>query len=187
MKNLGRLFTVSNLLSFIRLLMAIPFWILLNNDNKGPNNWAVLLTLAAVVTDLMDGYLARKFNQVSEWGKIIDPLADKVCVGIIIIQLFLHGRLVPGLFWVIILRDVIIFVAGIFVTKKIGMVLPSNYLGKGTVLVIGFYIIFMMLDLAGQNYVVNYLFMLAIFIMSIASLVAYGTRAFEVMKGKRKA
>jgi hypothetical protein len=53
--------------------------------------------------------------------------------------------------------------------------------------VIGFYIVFMMLDLAGNNYVINYLFILAIFILSIASLVAYGVRAYEVMKGKREA
>ena len=185
MKNFGRLYTISNLLSFIRLLLAIPFWILLNTDNRGPNNYAVILTLIAVITDVMDGYLARKFNQVSEWGKIVDPLADKVCVGIIIIQLFLHGKLMPALFWVIIMRDVIIFIAGIIVTKKIGMVLPSNYLGKGTVLVIGFYIIFLLLDLGQHQFVVNYLFILAILILSIASLVAYGVRAFEVMKGKK--
>jgi len=184
MKNLGNPYTVSNLLSFIRLLMAVPFWIMLNDSTPGPYNYVVLLVLLAVITDVMDGYLARKFNQISEWGKIVDPLADKVCIGAIVIQLFLHGRLIAPVFYVLILRDVIIFIAGIFVTKKIGMVLPSNYLGKGTVMVIGFYIIFLLLDLTKHHHLINTLFIYAIVALSGASLIGYGMRAFEAIKGK---
>ncbi len=79
--------TTSNYLSLLRLLLAIPFWIMLDNFIELRY---ILFTLAVfgALTDILDGYFARKFNQVTEFGKIIDPLADKVCIGIIITKLF---------------------------------------------------------------------------------------------------
>ena len=182
--NLGNLFTISNLLSFIRLLMAIPFWILLNNNSTNPNYDVLLLTIVAAATDMLDGFLARKLNQVSEWGKIIDPLADKVCMSAIVLQLFIHNRLEPSLFFVIISRDIIILIAGIFVTKKLGKVLPSNILGKISVLIIGLYVMFILVRFELIYPQINKLFILVIIGVCIASLVAYAVRAKEFLKVK---
>ena len=51
------------------------------------------------ITDMLDGYLARKFNEVTELGKIIDPLADKIAIGVIILKLYLIGIIPRVLFY----------------------------------------------------------------------------------------
>ncbi|MFN3694503.1 MAG: CDP-alcohol phosphatidyltransferase family protein, partial [Ignavibacterium sp.] len=65
--------TVSNLLSLLRLLLAIPIWILFDYYNSvySVKYWLFALCIFAAVTDILDGFLARKLNQVTEAGKII--------------------------------------------------------------------------------------------------------------------
>ncbi len=175
-------YTISNLLSLLRLFMAIPFWVLLDASHHGVYDiHVILLALLAGVTDILDGFLARKLNQVTEAGKLIDPLADKVCVAAIFIQLFLSGRLDAFIFGLVIARDILILLAGLFISPKLKRILPSNMLGKVTVLIICFYILAI---LSGINEikVVNYLFRYSIMIFTVASLVGYAMRAAEFLK-----
>ncbi len=86
---------------------------------------------------MLDGYLARKLNQVTEVGKIIDPLADKAAMAVIVIKLYMINEISAFFFFTIISRDLIIFIGGLFVSNILGKVLPSNKLGKITVLFIG--------------------------------------------------
>ena len=92
--NYNEIKTKSNLLSLFRLLLAIPFWFLLDNFKSDTVRYfTFFLCVFGAITDILDGFLARKFNQVTEMGKIIDPLADKVVIGIIIIKLYLIGEI----------------------------------------------------------------------------------------------
>ena len=80
--------TIPNILSFLRILLITPFMILFLNGNY---IWASLMIIISGLSDCVDGFIARKFNQVSEVGKILDPVADKltllaVGVGICIIS-----------------------------------------------------------------------------------------------------
>ncbi len=125
--------TVSNLLSFVRLLLAFPMAVLLMENNT----WAaIMLGAIAIITDLLDGYLARKLDQVSEIGKIIDPIADKVLVGTVAVCLVLNGILPLWFVIAIVLRDILIVVGGIYAQGKVGKVIPSNYVGKVTVIIV---------------------------------------------------
>jgi len=148
-KNLKtELFTVSNFISLLRVLLFIPIYFALAKITEGFEYriYAVSLFLLAFVTDVLDGYLARKLNQISEVGKIIDPLADKLLIALIVINLYLIGEITPLYFYVILGRDLLIFIGGIFVTKKIGFVLPSNYVGKITALSIAFFLLITVLN-----------------------------------------
>ena len=138
-----KIYTVSNFVSFFRILLAIPifFYIRGINEIEGARYILLSLYMLAYLSDLADGYFARKFNEVSELGKIIDPLADKILVIIIVIYLYYYEIIPEFYFWIIVLRDVLIFLGGMVISRKIGMVLPSNYLGKITVLSIGVFII----------------------------------------------
>lgn len=177
--------TKSNLLSIFRLLLAIPFWFLF--DKLGtPWGPYVLFSMCILVfiTDMMDGYLARKFNEVTEMGKIIDPLADKVVVSAIIIKIFLL-RLIPDYyFFMIIGRDIIIFLGGIYVTNKIGKVLPSNKLGKAAVFNIGIVILLIILKLSWNNILLLSFYYLSIFLI-FASLFGYIYRGVEYIKSDK--
>lgn len=180
--------TKSNYLSLVRLFLAIPFFFLVEHINDDYNYRIVILSLMlfGLFTDLADGWLARKFNEITELGKIIDPLADKVAIGVIVIKLYLIGEITDIYFWVIILRDVIIFIGGIILSKKINKVMPSNLLGKFTVLTIGFFLIALILNSkihAPQLY--NFLYYFSLF-MSIISLIGYGIRSYESIKWNKR-
>lgn len=90
-ENLKRLFTgcltVPNLLSLIRIILIPVFGVLFYHDHVLA---AVIVLAVSGLTDLFDGKIARRFNQVSELGKILDPIADKLTQMTIAIVLFLE-------------------------------------------------------------------------------------------------
>lgn len=179
--------TFSNFLSVLRLLLVIPFWILLEDlHNESVRYTVAALSVFAALTDVLDGYFARKQHEVTEVGKIIDPLADKILVGLIIIKLFLVGEIPAYYFLMVIGRDLIIFFGGIYVTSKIGKVLPSNVLGKIAVISISLVILFVVLfqfHIVWNNLLFKALYGLSILLI-FASLYAYIIRAIEFLRQK---
>jgi CDP-diacylglycerol--glycerol-3-phosphate 3-phosphatidyltransferase len=133
----------------------------------------------------MDGYLARKMDQITELGKIIDPLADKICIGVIITKLFIINQLPAYYFFMIICRDILIFLGGILLTKRLGKVLPSNMLGKITVLVIGIVIILIFLQVDRQSKYYISILGISLFLI-VVSFAGYVIRAVEFLKAKTK-
>jgi cardiolipin synthase len=184
MLKLKEINTASNYLSLLRLFLAIPFWIMLDHFNDSDFRYMLFaLTLFASLTDIMDGYLARKMNQITEFGKIIDPLADKVCIAVIIIKLYLIHQIPSYYFSLIIGRDILIFLGGIYLTKKLGKVLPSNMLGKITVLIIGIVILLIMLQVDKTSFYYKSIYGISL-ILIVVSFVAYALRAYEFLKAK---
>jgi CDP-diacylglycerol--glycerol-3-phosphate 3-phosphatidyltransferase len=182
-----KIYTVSNLISFIRIFLVIPFIILVPNLDQGNNRlWILLLIAIGFISDLMDGYFARKLNEVTELGKIIDPLADKICIVAIIVILYLSGEISTFYFAIIVLRDLIIFLGGIAVSKKIGKVLPSNLLGKITVVSIGLVIISIVIDLKTHSMVMFDFFYYTSIILTFASVAGYALRAYEIINWNKK-
>ncbi len=186
-KSFQKIITISNSISFFRVLLGIPIFILLDNfDNSlSVRTYLILLLLFAYFTDISDGYIARKRNEITEAGKFIDPLADKILVAIIIIKLLLIGEIPEYYFWIIILRDVIIFIGGIIVSRIIKRVLPSNLLGKITVLSIGIFLIITILNTENSG-TIYLIFMYLSILLSFASLIGYGIRAVESIKWYKK-
>jgi cardiolipin synthase (CMP-forming) len=128
---------IPNILSIIRILLLFPTSYLLINQTQEKTILIIVLMLAMLLTDLLDGFLARKLNQVSELGKIIDPIADKISVITIAVILLFQDRLPIWFVCIIILRDVLILVFGLYLKRKINITLMSNYPGKIAVLVLG--------------------------------------------------
>ena len=93
-KSRNQNWTVPNLLSVLRILVIGPFVYFFLHDNL---LWAVLMLAFSGLSDMFDGMIARKFNQITELGKMLDPLADKLTQGTIAICLAVkHPRLIPG-------------------------------------------------------------------------------------------
>lgn len=90
-ENLKNLFkgslTVPNLLSLIRILLIPVFGVLFY---RGYILWSVVVLLLSGITDFLDGKIARRFNQISELGKILDPVADKLTQITIAVVIFLQ-------------------------------------------------------------------------------------------------
>jgi CDP-diacylglycerol--glycerol-3-phosphate 3-phosphatidyltransferase len=174
-------FYLSNLLSLFRMLLAIPLWILLSQNNFNDNRILIgSLCLFAAITDVLDGFLARKLNQVSEFGKIIDPLADKVCVGILILKLFLLDQIPIYYLTIILGRDLLILVGGIITSKKLKKVIPSNYIGKATVITISLSLLFIIFGMAKTNLIFLSMFFSSI-LLSFISLFSYSINAYKLL------
>lgn len=90
-ENLKSLFigclTVPNLLSLIRILLIPVFGVLFYQGHIG---WAVIILVLSGLTDFFDGKIARRFNQISELGKMLDPIADKLTQITIAVVIFLE-------------------------------------------------------------------------------------------------
>ena len=125
-----KLWTVSNTLSLSRIVLMLPVIYFFITPGLHHREYAVLCTLLAVTTDALDGYFARLLHQESEIGKIVDPLADKIGVGIVVVLLLIFGDIQLWFALLILIRDFLIFLGGLYVRKRNGIVLPSNMPGK---------------------------------------------------------
>lgn len=173
--------TVSNYISILRIVLIIPLIISYLNGNF--EEYAVFFMIIAYITDILDGYLARKLNQISEFGKFIDPLADKLFVITLVTIFYINDQISDFYFYLVIARDLIIFIGGIYVSKILNFILPSNIIGKVAVLFIGIYLLILSLDIQGLFRETFYnISILLIFI----SLFGYIYRAYETIKWKRK-
>jgi len=182
----SKIFNASNSLSFIRLLLVIPAWFAFNNfDNNLARYSVAAIGVIATITDILDGYLARKLNQITEFGKVIDPLADKVLIVFVVLNLFLQGEIPDYYFYMIIARDVLILIGGLIVSKKIGKVLPSDYLGKSTVLSIAFVLLMILLNVDSNSLPYLILYYLSI-VLIFASFANYLIKAAKVLSQKTK-
>ncbi len=181
--NYKEILGASNLISISRMLLVIPTAYFLSqiNEVESYRLIVILFFVGAYITDLLDGFVARKLNQITEMGKIIDPLADKIFVMMIVFQLFWMEEIPTYYFWIIILRDIIIFTGGIYVSKIIGKVLPSNLLGKITVASIAAFLVGIVGGASQIEWLYNYLLYQSI-ILSFASVLGYGVRAYENIK-----
>lgn len=186
MIKINKIHTISNYLSLSRILLVIPiFFFLQNLEQSNYNRYiAAILMIAAALTDYLDGYFARKYDEVSELGKIIDPLADKIAVGIIVILLYLNNVLPQFILIVVLARDILIFLGGLIISNKIGKVLPSNLLGKITVFILGIYLLLLVLGLRSYPTLFNYFNYLIVF-MSLISLFGYIIRSLEALRYKK--
>lgn len=166
-------------------MLAIPMWFLFDNlENESTRYIILAIAATGMVTDYLDGYLARKYNEVSEVGKIIDPLADKVLVGVVVVKLFLINEIPAYLFFMIIGRDILIFLGGLLLSAKIHKVLPSNMLGKITVSVLSLLLIFIILQIDRNLLIFKIIYYITL-VLIVVSFTAYLIRAFEFLNKEK--
>jgi len=125
---LGRFWTVPNMLTLSRLVLAMPIAILVLV--RGSLGWIIALTLAAVATDWFDGRLARWSQSVSGWGKVLDPLVDKIGGGAIVLSLVIRGSLPLWFAGVMVARDALIVLGGVRLAQRFGHLSSSMLAGK---------------------------------------------------------
>lgn len=140
------IFYIPNLLSFLRILLVIPVGYLLIYQFEKSNTIIIFLLILMYITDILDGYVARKFNQVTELGKTIDPIADKIAIVFIALIIFFKGLIPTWFFLIIIIRDVLILSFGLYLKSKKKVTLMSNFPGKLAVLSIGIILLFSIIN-----------------------------------------
>ena len=125
-----KLKNVPNILSCIRIFLVFVFVALFFYEY--PNNivYALLVFLLAGLTDVVDGFIARRFNCISNLGKVLDPFADKLMQCTVIICFMIKG-LMPIWFGIpFILKEVSLLISGIFLYKSSNVLAVSRWYGK---------------------------------------------------------
>jgi cardiolipin synthase len=123
----SRIVTVPNALSLFRLLLIPVFLVFLLTHEY---LMALITLVVSSVTDFVDGFVARKFNQVSRVGQLLDPAADRLFIFSTLIGLAWGGFVPWWLAGVIIARDVLLLILGIVLANHGYGPLPVHHLGK---------------------------------------------------------
>lgn len=129
-----QILTIPNLLSVIRLLM-IPLIIWLYCYAQ-MYHAAVVVILLSGLTDIADGFIARKYNMVSDFGKILDPVADKLTQAALILCLTVKHKLMIPLIIEFALRELCMLIMGYITIRKHDSVNSSKWYGKLTTVIL---------------------------------------------------
>jgi len=126
--DLGRFWTMPNVLSMLRLVLIIPlFWLIVN---EGTLFWIMIIVVLAIASDYFDGRIARWSNSVSEWGKVLDPMADKIGGGAVVAALTIQGSLPVWFLAALAVRDIAILIGGGIIRVRTGAITQSMWSGK---------------------------------------------------------
>jgi len=172
------IFTIPNLLSFLRIcLIPVIAWLYCVKQNSILAGGVLILS---GITDVVDGYIARHFHMVSNLGKVLDPIADKLTQGAMLICLLFRFPWVIGPIILMIVKEIFMSVTGILVIRRTGIVLGAEWHGKAaTVLLYG--MILLHLFWYDIPTVVSTLSIAACTLMILISFFLYGIRNINAL------
>lgn len=171
-----------NKLTILRTILIPFFLVFLYTDFLGRANAyiAVAIFIAASLTDLLDGKIARKYNLVTNFGKFMDPLADKLLVCSALIALVDLGKIAGWIVIIIIAREFII--SGLrLIASDSGVVIAASYWGKYKTAFQMIMIISLILDLPLPYMdIINTMLIYAALILTIISMIDYVAKNYKV-------
>ena len=176
------LFTVPNILTYLRFILIAPFVYFFLNENYV---MAVICVTASGLTDCFDGLIARRFNQVTSLGKILDPIADKFTLLAVVVCMVIFAPIVLPVLITLLLKDVIMLLGGMDLIKKGITPPPAQWYGKlGTIVFYFsvFIIIFLKAAFKFENDALNISLLSITAITMLFALYKYGKIYFQLIK-----
>lgn len=128
-KLFSHVWTIPNVLTMIRLLLVPVFVVVYFRTTAEPKYAALAIFAAASLTDMLDGYLARKLNQITDFGKLFDPLADKLMVLSAMVCQAVTGVFPWAAVIVVACKELVMVLGGLFMLSR-DVVVYSNIAGK---------------------------------------------------------
>jgi cardiolipin synthase len=158
--------TLANWVTLSRLAMApFIFWAWLI-----PGKWFIgtVALIFTGLTDLLDGALARKRNEISDLGKILDPVADKAVFAGVLAALTLRGFIPSFLVWIYLAKEIVQLFGGAFILTRFHRVVPSNMWGKSSSVIfyLGIFAVFLHRE-------VGFVIICTGLVLSIIALITY--------------
>ena len=121
-----RIWTVPNVLTMIRMALLPVYWAVFMS---GRVYAALGIFLLASATDIADGYIARKYNQITDFGKLMDPLADKLMTLSVMLSLAIRGMAPWPALLILCLKEALMVLGGALLYKR-GVVVYAKKIGK---------------------------------------------------------
>ncbi len=185
-----RYFTLANIISMLRILLTVPAVWLFATDKW---EWGLVILGICVISDWLDGFVARKTHEVSDFGKFIDPLADKVVAAAMIVLMVIRMGFPIWFLGVLIARDASIFIMKRIFYNRYRIVTGANIAGKMFILVLTVAGVLWLLEFyLGVNLYAIYV----LYFDALLMLVSWGIYIVQTMKmfrsqkpeaGRRKA
>jgi cardiolipin synthase len=177
------IWNLPNILTILRIAL-IPVYII--DYRKGDYYGALAVFLAASLTDLLDGKIARRCHLVTSFGKLMDPIADKLMCVTVLLSLTSSGAVQWAPAVVVIVKEILMLAGGFYLLKR-GIVMPSQMIGKAaqwliiTALCLGFFHDFF----AGWILPLDVILLWAAIITALLALVFYAVNASRTAKAMK--
>ncbi len=175
----SKIWTIPNVLTTIRL-MAIPFMAFFIYQSGQPGaegqRYGMLSFIFFVtiwVTDMADGFIARRFNQVSDFGKIYDPLVDKLFQFTTAFMMLMINRIPLWVVLFILVKELTMLIVGAYLWRSKRVVVHAKWYGKAATVLFVLALAVVFFIPYEQRYLTNYIFILPVAMSSFAAL-AYG-------------
>ncbi len=120
---------LANIITIIRIILVPIFLVILLTKLENKEIVAFSIFVIASISDVLDGYIARKYNQITNLGKLLDPLADKFLTIGALIALFLIGTIEAWIVVLILIREVFITIFRYYLLSK-SIISPASFMGK---------------------------------------------------------
>lgn len=174
-----------NKLTVFRMILIVPFvFVMLTDVCSSSGKWiALAVFIIASLTDLLDGKIARKYNLVTNFGKFMDPLADKLLVCSAMICLVEMGRIPAWIVIIIISREFIISGFRLIASDN-GVVIAAGYWGKFKTVFQMIMIILMIADIEAINILTQIIMWIAL-LLTIISLLDYLKKNWHIMSEQK--
>ncbi|UCE67860.1 MAG: CDP-alcohol phosphatidyltransferase family protein [Candidatus Zixiibacteriota bacterium] len=166
---------IPNSLSLLRILLLFPLIYNIKIDNIVQ---VIIFSILMLASDYLDGFLARKWKATSITGRVLDPVADKVCIIAVGISLVVFSGFPLLLLIALALRDLIILSAGFFSIINLKRIPESNIIGKITVGAISVCMMAFLFDIEFLKLPM----IIAVVILMPVSLISYGLWIYKIYK-----
>lgn len=162
------LLNLPNILSFIRIAFVGVFIYFFSQNML---MWALLIYVLAAFTDFLDGFIARKYNLITDVGKFLDPLADKLMLIAALLSFYSRGMLPLWVIIVISIKEIIMITAGIFFYSKKYVVYSKAF---GKLATVFFNIALLLTFFRDKLFPVNEIFLYIAVALALLAMIQYG-------------
>ena len=178
------IWTVPNFISFLRIA-SIPViaWLIASNHLL----WSLLLMALSGISDGVDGYVARRFDQVSVLGQILDPIADKVTLISVAVCMVIYMPAILPIMMVLVTKEFLMLLGGFILLLCKVAPPPANIFGKVATVIFYFVIcliIFIKILTGQENMLLVYIGLILTAMAMIIALIQYGVVFFRLIKAK---
>jgi CDP-diacylglycerol--glycerol-3-phosphate 3-phosphatidyltransferase len=172
---------VPNILSLSRLVLLPLIVFGLTKRTVPYKAFTFSLMMLSILTDALDGYLARRLGEVSALGKILDPIGDKICIGVVAIAVTILRDFPWWAMGIILFRDLGIVIGGMFMVGQLSIITSSNIWGKATSHIQSISIIAYAFEIPKRSYPLT-----VALVFTAVSSISYTMEFINLIKEQRK-
>lgn len=173
--------TIPNIITAIRFCLVPVFPIVYYSSIANAHLIASIIFIFAMFLDVLDGFIARKFNMITKLGQVFDPIADKLMVMTVVSTLVTDNQISKWFLYFVLAKELFMMIGGVVIYGKDKIVIPSNVFGK----LATFCMFFFLLD---AMYLRAYLtgFSILVVCIMVLALVTYCVKFLNIKKNTKQ-